>query len=221
MLLLAIGLLVAGRAWLAEHPEHNPWAPLDLDDPPGWATEGKLLALKGDPAECRAVLDRSDVTYRALEAAGEGQCARPDRTVMAALPLADPPATTCPVGIGLHLWMRDVVQPAAMRHLGSEIAQVDHLGAYSCRRMYGSPDAPWSEHATGNAIDIAGFETEDGQRISVLADWADEGAKARFLRDVRDGSCQMFATVLSPDYNEAHRDHFHFDQSERYRSVCR
>lgn len=33
---LAIAALVlTGRVWLAEHPEHNPWAPLDLRHPPG------------------------------------------------------------------------------------------------------------------------------------------------------------------------------------------
>ena len=36
--LMLAALFVAGRSWLAQHPEHDPWAPLDLDDPPGWAT---------------------------------------------------------------------------------------------------------------------------------------------------------------------------------------
>ncbi len=35
------------------------------------------------------------------------------------------------------------------------------------------------------------------------------------LREVRDGACDLFATVLSPDYNAAHRDHLHLDQAER------
>ena len=55
----------------------------------------------------------------------------------------------------------------------------------------------------------------DGARISVAADWRDGGAKGRFLREVRDGACRLFATVLSPDYNRAHRDHLHLDQAER------
>ena len=32
---------------------------------------------------------------------------------------------------------------------------------------------------------------------------------------VRDGACDLFATVLSPDYNAAHADHLHFDQAMR------
>ena len=80
--------------------------------------------------------------------------------------------------------------------------------------IYGRDSGDWSEHATANAIDIAGFVIEDGTRISVLRDW-DAGERGRFLDDVRDGACDLFATVLSPDYNAAHRDHLHLDQASR------
>ena len=73
-----------------------------------------------------------------------------------------------------------------------------------------------------NAIDIAGFVLVDGTRIAVVNDWQGEGDKARFLRAVRDGACRAFGTVLSPEYNEAHRDHFHLDQAARgLGGVCR
>ena len=220
--LAVMGVLLTARGWLADHPQHDPWAPLDLDHPPGWATQSKLLALKGDPSACRAVLERSEVAFRALEPAGEGACRRPDRTVLTELPFAPrvPPAT-CSVGVGLTLWLRDVVQPAAEARFDSEVASVEHYGAYSCRRLYGRAEGRWSEHATGNAVDIAAFVLEDGRRIAVLQDWAGEDEEAAFLRTVRDGACGLFATVLSPDYNEAHADHFHFDQAGRYTGLCR
>lgn len=221
-LLIVAGLLLAARGWLADHPQHNPWAPLNLNNPPGWATQSKLLALKGDPAECHAVLERSGVEFRALEPQGEGACRREDRTVLTALPLSPSvPPTTCPMGIGLHLWLRDVVQPAARERFGTEVARIEHFGAYSCRRLYGRAEGRWSEHATGNAIDIAAFVLSDGRRIAVLGDWTGADEEAAFLRAVRDGACPLFATVLSPDYNAAHADHFHFDQSSRYMGVCR
>ena len=222
MLLIFAGLFVAGRSWLATNPQHNPWAPLDLNDPPGWATQQKILALRDDVPTCRAVLERSDVDFSVLDPAGEGECRREDRTRLDGYPLSpDAPATTCPVATAMEIWKRDTLDPAAQDIFGSPIASVEHLGAYSCRRLYGRDEGPWSEHATANALDIAGFVLDDGTRISVLRDWEGEGDKARFLREVRDGACGAFSTVLSPDYNAAHADHFHFDMDNRWTGVCR
>ncbi|MBB5732900.1 hypothetical protein FHS61_001926 [Altererythrobacter atlanticus] len=118
--------------------------------------------------------------------------------------------------------MRHAVDTAARELLGSPVAHIEHLGTYSCRRLYGRSTGNWSEHATGNAIDIAAFVLEDGRRVSVLSDWDDAGDAAQFLHRVRDRACSIFGTVLSPDYNEAHADHFHMDQEERnLGSVCR
>ena len=220
--LVIAAALFAGWRWLEAHPEHNPAAPLNLNHPIGWATATKLAALKEDPAECRAVLDRSSVPYDALDPAGEGDCARPDRTQLGEFPLTpDTPPVTCPVAAALEMWRTKTVEPAASAIFDSELARIEHLGAYSCRRMYGDADAPWSEHATGNAIDVAAFVLEDERRISVLGDWDGDADEARFLRQVRDEACGVFATVLSPDYNAAHADHFHFDQDNRWTGVCR
>ncbi|HVJ02806.1 MAG TPA: extensin family protein, partial [Sphingomonas sp.] len=122
---------------------------------------------------------------------------------------------SCPVAAALAMWEWNVVQPAAQRHFGQPVATIEHLGSYSCRRMYGRSVGDWSEHATADALDVAGFRLADGKRIRVLADWEEGGAKAAFLHEVRDGACRLFSTVLSPDYNAAHRDHLHLDQAER------
>ena len=223
LLLILGGLFLSGRAWLHDHPQHNPWAPLNLNDPPGWATARKLAALRDNPEECRAVLERSGVVFTALEPAGEGECRREDRTIIGDNPLYPAePRTTCAVGAAVQLWLRQGVQPAAAGILGSRVETLEHLGTYSCRRLYGRDSGRWSEHATGNAIDISAFVLEDGRRISVLADWSDGGEQARFLREVRDAACGTFSTVLSPYYNAAHADHFHLDQAARgFGSVCR
>ncbi|KHL25953.1 extensin [Croceibacterium mercuriale] len=213
-LLLLAGLLLAARAWLADHPQHDPWAPLDLNDPPGWATQRKLASLRSDPDECRAVLERSGVAFAVLEPAGEGTCRRADRTQLRDAPFSPArPVTTCPVAAAVQVWLTQAVQPAAAELLGSPIVRIEHLGTFSCRRIGGGGN--WSEHATGNAIDIAAFVTDDGQRVSVLRDWEREGTDAEFLRNVRDGACDVFGTVLSPDYNAAHADHLHLDQAAR------
>jgi hypothetical protein len=222
-LFVAGALFLAARGWLAEHPQHDPWAPLDLRDPPGWATQRKLAALRRAPDECRAVLERSEVMFTALPAAGEGECRREDRTVLGENPLAPgaPPAT-CAVGAALVLWLRQGLDPAAEELLGSPLARVEHFGAYSCRRLYGRSEGRWSEHATGNAIDIAAFVLADGRRISVAEDWSGGDEEAAFLHLARDEACGVFGTVLSPDYNAAHADHLHLDQAARgFGGVCR
>lgn len=221
LLVLAISGTLGGR-WIAEHPEHNPMAPLDLRDPVGWAITTKLVRLREDPAECREVLARSGVSYTALEPQGEGPCAWSDRTQLTQYPLSpNRPATTCPVAAAMELWRTQSVEPAAREIFGAELARVEHLGVYNCRRIRGSLSNAWSQHSTGNAIDISAFVLTDGTRISLLRDWNEEGKKARFLREIRDDSCQVFTTVLSPDFNAAHADHFHLDQQARWAGVCR
>lgn len=221
-LLCGCGVALGGLGWLQENPQHNPWSPLDLRDPVGWATEAKLATLRSDPQACRDTLERSNVSFTLLDPVGEGACRREDRTAPDELRLAGrTPAMTCPTAAAMTMWLDKSLDVRAREHLGSKIARVEHFGTFSCRRVYGREEGPWSEHATANAIDISGFVLEDGRSISVLDDWDGGGAEAQFLRDVRDDSCQFFATVLSPDYNDAHRDHFHLDQADRRWGLCR
>lgn len=47
-------------------------------------------------------------------------------------------------------------------------------------------------------------------------------SEMRFLKQVHADACKYFGTVLGPEANEAHRDHFHFDLAPRKRSnYCR
>ena len=229
VLILALLAMAAWLGWreyqrlVREEPERFPWTPLSLSDPIGAFTGRKLAALGSDPARCEALLEAIGANDRAaapmdpadascgyanaLELRPAGNNAlryAPDKLVVA-----------CPVAAALVLWERDVVQPAAERLYGERVAGIDHFGSYSCRRLYGRGEGAYSEHATANALDIAGFRLATGRHISVLRDWRASGKDAAFLHAVRDGACDLFATVLSPDYNAAHADHLHFDQARR------
>jgi hypothetical protein len=46
-----------------------------------------------------------------------------------------------------------------------------------------------------------------------------KSAEAQFLRRLHKGACGVFGTVLGPEANEAHRDHFHFDLAHRRNSA--
>lgn len=226
LLIPMIPAAFAGWRWLDQHPQHNPFAPLRLDQPIGFATSGKLTALVADPAACRAILGEGGIPHRAEAATGTGACRLGDRTrispdaTLRYRPAA--PVATCAVHAGLLLWQREVVEPAAQRHFDQGVIAIDHFGTASCRRMRGGGGSGWSEHASGNAIDIAAFRLAGGRQVRVLGDWQGDARARAFLREVRDGACRIFGTTLSPDYNAAHRDHFHLDMADRSTgALCR
>lgn len=221
LIIISGAVLLAGWLWLQQNPQHDPLAPLNLNDPPGWATSGKLADLSDNQRLCRSVLSQSSVAFTALPGEGDGPCGLPDRTQIDD-PMIVPGATvaTCPVTAGLALWLNHGVQDAAQEHLGTEVTRILHLGTINCRRINSSQTAPWSEHARGNAIDVSGFVLANGEYVSVLQHWG-EGEKGAFLEDVRDSACESFRTVLGPEYNAEHADHFHLDQGTRWSKVCR
>ena len=224
---LAVWAVIAGLVFLAVNawvpPQHLPWKPLRLADPIGAATGMKLARASADPARCRAVLDEGGVRTVDHPEQTEGEfCALRDAVTLTGgtTPLRPrAPVVTCSVALSFALWERQALQPAAREILGSEVAAIDHYGAYACRRIYGRGEGRVSEHATANALDVAGFRLRDGRRITVAADWGDEGAEGRFLRAARDGACRAFGAVLGPDYNAAHADHLHLDRGPY--QVCR
>ncbi|AKM09746.1 extensin-like domain-containing protein [Croceicoccus naphthovorans] len=226
--LLIGGAVLYGLDWLARHPEHDPRAPLTIGQKEGWATGEKLTSLRDGGPDCRAVLERSGIAFDELQPVGQDACLREDRLIPDADPelgLSFTPAradATCGVHAGLAWWLEHRVQPAAEELLGSRVVRISQLGTANCRRVNGASTGRWSEHATGNAIDIAGFELADGRTVSVLRDWDAGDETAAFLRAARDGACDVFGTTLSPDYNALHADHFHLDQAQRgFGGYCR
>lgn len=113
-------------------------------------------------------------------------------------------------------FMQDVVQPAAERHFDQKVKAIRHASAFVCRPRNGTKIL--SEHAFGNALDIAAFILEDGSEVAVKAYDPEDHAsidKAQFLNEVRAAACGPFTTVLGPGSNADHASHFHFDLKER------
>ena len=222
LVLLAAFLILAliGYGYVRQRPQDFPWTDLDLAQPVGLFTGRKLAALTHEPDRCRALLKHAGIAYTPVEPGGSGQCRysdavrlKPQEGSARLSPAAVAPS--CPVVAALKLWEWHVVQPAAQQTFGQAVRSINHFGSYSCRRLYGRPEGDFSEHATADAIDIRGFILVDGRRGSRAGGLEGGGKDADFLRHVRKGACQFFASVLSPDYNAAHRDHFHLDQAER------
>jgi hypothetical protein len=131
------------------------------------------------------------------------------------------PLLSCPAALALSIWRRQVVEPAARDIFGSDVVQIDLMGAYSCRNVNGAATGRRSAHARANALDFGGVRLRNGRRITVVDGWSAGGDEARFLRRVRDESCRIYGTVLSPDYNAAHRDHLHLEIREATWTMCR
>ena len=124
----------------------------------------------------------------------------------------------CPVANTFSNWARFGVDRAARQILGSPLAQIETMGSYVCRNIAGTNRR--SSHALAAAIDVSGFVLADGRRITLIEDW--EGgtpAEREFLRVVHKSACKRFGTVLGPEYDRAHADHFHLEGTDP--SYCR
>ncbi|WP_417620539.1 extensin family protein [Parasphingorhabdus sp.] len=108
-------------------------------------------------------------------------------------------------------WTEFAVKRAARKYLGSDLKRIETMGSYSCRNIAGS--GKLSQHAHANAIDVSAFVLTDGRRITVENNWKSGRSEMQFLSAIHDSACKRFGTVLSPNYNAAHRDHFHLDMS--------
>ncbi len=132
---------------------------------------------------------------------------------MAGGPAAVMPAATlaCPMVSAVDRWIVDSVQPAAERWFGQPIVEIHQISAYSCRGMNGQRGAHISEHAFGNALDVAGFTLADGRKVTVQHGWRGLPEERGFMHDIHAAACRQFTTVLGPGSNVYHYNHLHLD----------
>ena len=123
----------------------------------------------------------------------------------------------CPLANSFAAWARYGVDRAARQILGSPVMTIETMGSYSCRNVAGTTRL--SAHSRAEAIDIGAFVLADGRRISVKSGWDASREEREFLRTVHRSACKRFGTVLGPDYNAAHKDHFHLEHGDG--SFCR
>jgi hypothetical protein len=141
----------------------------------------------------------------------------PSRMASTATAASVTPAATlaCPIVSTLDRWITEAVQPAAQKWFGEPVTGIKQISAYSCRGMNGNPNAHISEHAFGNALDIAAFTLADGRVVTVERGWHGAPEEQGFLRDVQASACELFTTVLAPGSNVYHYNHIHVDLMRR------
>jgi hypothetical protein len=310
----------SAQAPAAQPPAAEPPATAQPAEPPKdeWPKDEIAKATE----QCTHLLSAVAAEVEYLEPIKKGECGLPAPVRLKSLGsdkkvVFDPPVDiNCPMVVALNKWIKSTLQPKAVAGLKSSVTTIVNASGYSCRNVYGLPNAKLSQHALANAIDIGGFKLADGRTIKVLRGWgmterdkvalakakakaeaeAKKAAEAKaaeakaarakgtdtaskgdvaaatngdkrtvpvtkasltlnpgkkdaptseadgksapdktvipadppkptaenlFLRAVHDGACKDFGTVLGPEANDPHRNHFHLDLTPRRRhGIC-
>ncbi|MCX7300290.1 MAG: extensin family protein [Rhodobacterales bacterium] len=123
--------------------------------------------------------------------------------------LSTPGTMDCRTAAALNAWVNQAAVPA-LRGYGGGLVGLDIMGTYACRPRNNQAGQRLSEHGRGRAIDIGGFILASGNEITVLRGWGTD-AYGGILRAMHRAACGPFGTVLGPNANSFHRNHFHFD----------
>jgi hypothetical protein len=134
----------------------------------------------------------------------------------AAIRYSSAPRVTCAVALAL-VRLEQVVQEEAARLFGKKVVAMEQMGTYNCREI--AAYAGWvSQHSFAHAIDIKRFTLQGGRQISVQKHYgrgpdAPKHREGQFLRAVVRRAVEegVFNVVLTPNFNRAHHNHFHFD----------
>jgi hypothetical protein len=194
--------------------------PISLTPPGLPEPDADEVELQNDPPPASYNVPRSPPAPYGAEPVPLG----PPRGPMVTGSVEVKPAATlaCPIVSALDQWIAAAVQPAAQRWFQQPVVEIKQISAYSCRGMNGNPNAHISEHAFGNALDVAEFTLADGHKVSVQYGWHGTPEEQGFLHDVQLAACEEFTTVLAPGANVYHYNHIHVDLMRHYngRHIC-
>ncbi len=214
--LIACAASLSGCSLLPDFGGRGADRPSDIN-----SGNSQSAARSADERQCLNELEQSGARFSPLADRNYGGgCGLVNSVTISALrgdsrsfALANLGPVACPLATGFAGWARFGVDRAARQLLGSGLERIETMGSYSCRNVAGSSRR--SAHSRAEAIDVSAFVLRDGRRIVLERDWNGSNAQTRaFLRAVHQSACKRFGTVLGPDYNAAHRDHFHFELSK-------
>jgi len=165
---------------------------------------------------CRSRLTDLGVKFKEVKAESDPSgCSMPYPIVVQSLGggfgIAPDAEMNCATAEATARFARDVISPAAKTVFGTNLGSISHASAYVCRSRNGSQKL--SEHAFGNALDIAAFTLSDGTVVAVEPDPPEKNLL--FLTRVRAAACGPFKTVLGPGSNADHAEHLHLDLAPR------
>ena len=220
-------LILAIAPWFEKNlpPGWNPFTPLEVTDPPTFITRYKIKRLSGNVAGCLAALQKAQqqgYIRFSQPPPSSGNCPLPAPVRVQSfgdVRLSSSFLASCSLALSTTMFVTQTAKPLAAAELGSPLARIDHLGSYACRNIYHRAEGRLSEHATADALDIAGFRLANGKSINVLKVWPRQEKESHWLHQVFQQSCQFYGNSIGPDYNAAHANHFHLGM--RGFGVCR
>lgn len=181
-----------------------------------------LLVGCGGGGDIGRVAPGNVVAEKIAPVAGPGRCGIGDAwrvTEVAGVRLSPPARLSERALTALDRWVAEEAIPAIGTR-GGGLAEMRVAASYACRTRNSRRGARLSEHALGNAIDISTFVLRDGTRFTVLDDWNSKNRTV--MRRLWASACGTFGTVLGPNSDVFHRDHFHFDVADyRNGAYCR
>ncbi len=129
--------------------------------------------------------------------------------------LSEHPTFNCGFAFKFASWLKVEANPIVTSSTGKTIAAFGTGPGFQCRGRNGDMTAKLSEHAFGNAVDVAWIKLSDGEVIDVKDAITIEAKFQPVLAALRATACKYFTTVLGPGTNAAHASHFHFDLERR------
>lgn len=199
---------------------------IDVCEAPGGDTGDTGDASMPVSGDCHEALSQAGVSFEAFEHEPESPAGHPELTCE----IDEPVLLHSPVGgVALRYFestdegevlvscetARSIVGSAAVAKLLGA-TEIIHMGTYNCRTIAGK--STLSEHATGRAIDVAGFTLDDGTEITVLEDWEDgepdpQTSAGQLLRGFAETiwGKSLWNVILTPEFNAAHDNHLHLD----------
>jgi len=198
----------------AAKPEGSETPPAPPPDPR--SAEAPALQMPLAEMTCRQRLQTLGVSFRNRPAQADASgCAMPYpvsvKTLGDGVAMEPEALMNCAMADAAARFTAEVIAPTAKREFGTELKSISQASAYVCRPRNGT--AKLSEHAFGNALDIASFKLSDGKVVDVIL--RPEEQAARFLGALRKAACGPFKTVLGPGSNADHATHFHLDLAPR------
>ncbi len=216
----------AGRDRKKLWPQKQPKKYASVEDVSGLESHWSETSVIKGRVQCAKLFAKLNISFIEKAPIKKGLCGTPAPIMFKGFGTdsrvqISPAATiNCQTAAVVARWMNNKVQPLALKLFGQPVTKIHNVSSYNCRNRYGRKNGKISEHAYANALDVMAFTLKSGEKIDLLKDFYSEDKKGEFLHKIHALACQdKFGTVLGPDANAAHKNHFHLDLAKRRHSA--